>query len=84
MDKIILHEHLKESGGPQSGNDFVERVSYLLVIGYGHSLDVSLDQDSVLGVFLEGEGEVYVVPFSEHFVESIQILHFEGEVDLFC
>ncbi len=46
------------------------------------SLDKLLDQNHFLSIFFEGQRELNILPLLEHFDESIQIFHLEGEVDL--
>ena len=53
-----------------------------LIVGRRDTLHECFHQHHIFGGFLEGKGEVDVDTLFEHFVESVKVVHFEGEVQL--
>lgn len=82
MNKVILHEHLEESGGAQPSNHCVQWMSILLEVSDGHSLDEGLDEDRISGHFLESLGKTDLLVAYKVLVENVKVILLNVEVDL--
>ena len=82
VNKVILHEHLEESGSAQPSDHCVQWMSILLEVGHGHSLNEGLDEDRIPGHLLESLRETDLLVADKVLVENVQVVLLDVEVDL--
>ena len=81
MHKVVLHQHLEEGRGSQSGDDLIE---FMLAVKVSdrHSFHKTFNEDGVPGLLLKGLRELDGLVATEMVVESNQVVTLDVEVDL--
>lgn len=70
MNKIVNDKHLEESISPNASNLSVQRMLMVFEVGDWNSLGKGLHKKWLVGIFGEGEGELYFFILFEHLSEN--------------
>lgn len=82
MDKVVLHQHLKESSCAETSYHRIERMYVLLEVSHWHSFHKTFHKNRVSGLLLEGYREIHVFIIDEMFVERDKVVFLNIEVYL--
>lgn len=82
MNEIIFHQHLKESFGSNSGDNFIQGMGIIFKVCNWDSFHKSLNQNRVFSGRLKGHGESHMFVSVEHAIELFQVVLLNVEINL--